>query len=152
MAVGGKNIMDQLAMPAMIMGLEKWLHIVHRYDLLYFYDWGNWGSVRLHALPKITVCAQGFEPRSVRSLFLASFLYDPKPAYGKCLSLLPSNCSLTQDRGLSRYLPITLHHLLPRCLDNMELPVPKPQGLAQLWQHREQGQLPWFSWGKEKEV
>lgn len=107
--------------------------------------------MRFHALPKIIVCAHGFEPRSVRSLlFLASFLCDPKPAYGTCLSLFPSNCSLTQDGGLSYYSPITAHHLLPRCLDNLELPIPKPQWLAQLWQHREQCQLPWFSWGEKK--
>lgn len=56
-----------------------------------------------------------------------------------------------------RWMPVFLppyhpHHLLPRCLDNLELLLPKPQGLAQLWQHGEQCQLSWFSWEKRQKI
>lgn len=54
-----------------------------------------------------------------------------------------------------RWTPVFLpsydhHHLLLRCLDNLELPLSKPQGLAQLWQHWEQCQLSWFPWKKKE--
>lgn len=86
-------------------------------------------GTEVHALPKITICAHGFEPRSVRSLlFLASFLCDPKPAYRKCLSQFPSNCSLTQDGGLSCYLPITPPPLTSQMLGQSGAPDPSGPG------------------------
>lgn len=103
--------------------------------------------MRFHALTKITQLVHDF---LIQICPLPPFpcilhLCDPKPAYGICL-FIPQQL-FSYPRWMPAFLPSCHpHHLLSRCSDNLELLLSESQGLAQLWQHREQCQLPWFSW------